>query len=109
MKAQLDFVGDEKLSELSYKFDKFSPRETEPHLSLYIAQGLSPFPQIKIKAKSQLAEILRGNDLINTFMGYNFKRRHGQFKRYFTIQHPYFSVPSTCTHPNWKFDPFSLE
>ena len=42
-------------------------------------------------------------------MGHNFKRIYGQFKRYFTIQHYYLPVPSTCTHPNWKFDPFSLE
>ena len=50
MKAQLDFVGDEKLSGLLYKFDKFSPREIEPHLSLYIVY-------ILWKLKLKLADI----------------------------------------------------
>ena len=36
----------------------------------------------------------------------NFERRHKQFKRYFSIQHPYLPVPSQKTHPNWKIDPF---
>ena len=39
-------------------------------------------------------------------MTINFERRHEQFKRYFTLQHLYLYVPSTCTHPNWKIDPF---
>ena len=106
MKAKLDFAGNEKLGGLSYNFNEFTPREIEQHLSLYIAQGLSPSPQIKMKAKSQQAEPLQGNDLINTCMGFNFERRHVQFKRYFAVQHPYLPVPSTCTHPNWKIDPF---
>ena len=39
-------------------------------------------------------------------MGFNFERRHGQFKRYFAVQHPYLLLPSTCTHAHWKVDPF---
>ena len=62
MKAKLDFAGNEKLGGLSYNFNEFTPREIEQYLSLYIAQGLSPPPQIKMKAKSQLAEPLQGND-----------------------------------------------
>ena len=58
MKAKLNFAGNEKLGGLSYNFEEFTPREIEQHLSLYIAQGLSPSPQIKMKAKSQLAEPL---------------------------------------------------
>ena len=75
-------------------------------IPLYIAQGLSLSHKIKMKAKFQLAEPLQGNDLINTCMGFNFERRHGQFQRYFAIQHPYLPVPSTCTCPNWKIYPF---
>ena len=55
-----------------------------------------------MKAKSQLSEPLQGNDLINACMESNFERRHGQFNRYFAVQHPYLPVPSTRTHPNWK-------
>ena len=66
MNAKLDFAGNENFGGLSYNFNEFTPREIEQHLSLYIAQGLSPSPQIKMKAKSQQAEPLQGNVLINT-------------------------------------------
>ena len=54
MKAQLDFAGDEKVGGLSYKFEEFKPREIEQYISHYIAQGLNPPPQLKMKIKSQI-------------------------------------------------------
>ena len=54
MKAQLDFAGDEKVGGLLYKFEEFKPREIEQYISHYIAQGLNPSPQLKMKIKSQI-------------------------------------------------------
>ncbi len=67
--------------------------------------GIESFTPNKNEGQ-KLAEPLQGNDLINTCMEFNFERGHGQFQRYFAIQHPYLPVPSTCTYPNWKIDPF---
>lgn len=75
MKVQLVFGGNEKLSGLSSNFFEFTPRAIEQHLSLYIAQGLSPSLPIKMKAKYRIVEQLQGNDLISTCVGIDFKRR----------------------------------
>jgi len=38
--------------------------------------------------------------------GTNGTARHGQFKKYFSVQHPHKPIPSKTSHPNWKVDPF---
>ena len=59
-----------------------------------------------MKAKYQNQEQVQGNNLVASSVGTNFDRRHKQFKRYFSIQHPYLPVPTQKTHPNLKVDPF---
>ena len=106
MKATIDFAGNVSLGGLSYKFENFTLREIEKHLSLYIVQGLNPAPWITMKAYCQSQEPVQGNDLISLLIGKNFKQRHEHFRRYFTVQHSYLPVPSQKTHPNWKVDHF---
>ena len=52
----MDFAGNVDSGGLLYKFEPFTPREIEKHLSLFIVQGLNPSPQLKMKAKSQKQE-----------------------------------------------------
>ncbi len=53
MKADMDFAGNLDSGGLLYKFEAFTPREIEKHLSLFIVQGLNPSLQLKMKVKSQ--------------------------------------------------------
>ena len=106
MKANLDCAGDKIQDGLGYKFNPFTLREIEQHLSLYIFQGLHPSQQLIMKTKNQSVEPVQCNYLIANVLGNNFERRHRQFRRYFACQHPYKPVPPITTHPNWKVDPF---
>ena len=101
MKAEMD-CSNEKEEILQ----PFTAKEIEQQLSLFIFQGLSPSPQLAMKAKFISEEMVQGNDHIAQVMGKNFDRRHRQFKSYFAVQHPHMPIPSKDTHPNWKVDPF---
>ena len=74
MKADMDFAGNVDSGGLLYKFEPFTPREIEKHLSLFIIQGLNPSPQLKMKARYQYQEQVQGNDLVASSIGTNFER-----------------------------------
>ena len=82
----MDFAGNDDLRGLSYNFEKFTPREIEQYLSLYIVQGLNLAPQINMKAKNQFQGQVQGNDIIGSIIfDKNFERRRKQFRRYFAV------------------------
>ena len=103
----MDFAGNDDLRGLSYNFEKFTPREIEQYLSLYIVQGLNLAPQINMKAKNQFQGQVQGNDIIGSIIfDKNFERRRKQFRRYFALQHLYLLIPSQKARPNRKVDHF---
>jgi hypothetical protein len=87
-------------------FVPFTPQEIRRFVALYILQGLSPSPQIKMKFLSQSMDPINGSDLCYRVFGLNASKRHKEFKAFFTIQDPRKIVPSKKTHPNFKVDPF---
>ena len=84
----------------------FSVAEIKKFIGLYILQGLSPSPQVKMKFKAQSIDAINGSDLCSSIFGENAEKRHKQFKSFFAVQNPLLPVPSKATHPNWKVDPF---
>jgi hypothetical protein len=86
---------------------KDSPKEVQQYLALYIFQGLSPSPQIKMKFVPQKEDPINGSDICYKIFGRNGDRRHKMFKAFFFCQDPLKAVPSKKkTHPNFKIDPF---
>ena len=83
--AELDFAVHKEFGGLLYKFILFTPRELEQHLVMCMIQGLNPFPQLKMKSKSQSAKSIQDNDLIFRCIGGYFEKRHKQFKRYSVV------------------------
>ena len=102
----MDFAGNIDSSGLVYESEPFTPRETVKHLSLVIIQGLNPSPQLKMKARYQNQEQVQGNDSVASSIGTNIQQIYKQFTRYFSIQHPYLSIPTQKTHPNRKVSHF---
>jgi Transposase IS4/SAP domain len=84
----------------------FTVTEIKKFIGLYILQGLSPSPQVKMKFKPQSIDAINGSDLCSSVFGENAEKRHKQFKSFFAVQNPLLPVPSKTTHPNWKVDPF---
>jgi hypothetical protein len=90
----------------SGQFKPFTPLEIRSFLALYILQGLSPSPQIKMKFVPQALDPINGSDMCFRVFGRNTSKRHKEFKAFFTIQDPRKIVPPRTTHPNFKIDPF---
>jgi hypothetical protein len=88
------------------QFKPFTPQEIRRFLALYILQGLSPSPQIKMKFVPQAVDKINGNDMCFRVFGRNASKRHKEFKSFFTIQDPRKIIPPRTTHPNFKIDPF---
>ncbi len=84
----------------------FSVSEVKKFIGLYIFQGLSPSPQLKMKFKPQSIDPINGSDLCWSLFGANAEKRHKHFKCFFSVQNPLLPTPSKATHPNWKIDPF---
>jgi hypothetical protein len=84
----------------------FMVTEIKKFIGLYILQGLSPSPQVKIKFKPQSIYAINGSDLCSSVFGENTEKRHKQFKSFFAVQNHLLPVPSKITHPNGKVDPF---
>jgi hypothetical protein len=87
-------------------FTPFTPQEIRNYLALYIFQGLSPSPQIKMKLASQSFDAINGNEMCFNVFGRNASKHHKAFKAFFTIQDHRKIVPPRTTHPNFKVDPF---
>ncbi len=90
----------------SGQFKPFTPQEIRSFLALYILQGLSPSPQIKMKFVPQALDPINGSDMCFRVFGRKASKRHKEFKAFFTIQDPRKIVPPRTTHPNFKIDPF---
>jgi hypothetical protein len=86
------------------KFEPFTVIEIHQFLALYILQGLSPSPQIKMKFKPQFIDKINGNDMCYQVFGHDASRRHKIFKHIFAIQSPLKHIPSRKTS---KLIPFS--
>jgi hypothetical protein len=84
----------------------FSVSEVKKFIGLYIFQGLSPSPQLKMKFKLQSVDPINGSDLCSSVFGLNAEKRHKQFKSFFAVQNSLLPLPPKTTHPNWKIDPF---
>jgi len=87
-------------------FTPFTPQEIRNYLALYILQGLSPSPQVKMKFVPQSVDKINGNDMCFRVFGRNASKRDKEFKTFFTIQDPRKIVPPRSSHPNFKIDPF---
>jgi len=90
------------------QFKPFTAIEIRQFIALYILQGLSPSPQIKMKFNPQAVDKINGNDMCSRIFGRDASRRHKMFKHLFTIQNPLKHIPSRKSHPNFKVDPFLL-
>jgi hypothetical protein len=90
----------------SGQFTPFTPKEIQTFLALYILQGLSPSPQIKMKFSPHTADPINGSDMCFHVFGPNASKQRKEFKAFFTIQDPRKIVPPRTTHPNFKIDPF---
>jgi hypothetical protein len=88
------------------QFIPFTPQKIRSFLGLYILQGLSPSPQIKMKFFAQAVDKINGNDMCFRAFGHNASKQHKAFKAFFTIQDPHRIIPPRATHPNFKVDPF---
>ena len=88
-----------------HEYKPFSSRELRQHLSLYIFNGLSPFPRVENKFKPQIKDPVHGNDFIYHSLGPNAERRHRHFKTFLAIQDPGIETPSKKKYPNWKVRP----
>jgi hypothetical protein len=71
---------------------------------LYLLNGLSPSPQIKMKFKSQVEDPINGSDICHRIFGKNAEKRHKHFKASFSCQDPMLSTPPRKMHPNHKID-----
>ena len=87
-------------------FKPFSPQEVKQFLALYILQGLSPSPKVKLKFKHQYKDPVNGNNMCHKVFGRNGDKSHKMFKALFTCQDPMKLVASRKTHPNFKIDSF---
>jgi hypothetical protein len=67
-------------------FKLFRPLEIRRFLALYILQGLSPSPQVKMKFLSQSMDRINGNDICCHVFGPNAVKRHKEFKAFFMVQ-----------------------
>ena len=101
----MEFAGNQASGGCYENFERFTPDEIRRHLILYSIQGLNPSPQLHMKMKHQREEPIQGCDAIANAMGANVKKRAQQFKKYFSVRHPYQEIPPQSTHPNWKIDP----
>jgi hypothetical protein len=84
----------------------FSVSEVKKFIGIYIFQGLSLSPQLRIKFKPQSIDLINGNDLCSSVFGANAKKRHKQFKCFFAVQNSLLPTPSKASHPKWKIYPF---
>ena len=90
---------------MTYKtFTNFTPEEIEKHIGVYILNGLSPSPDIKMKFRNQKNEPVNGNDAIHHALGPNATCRHKEFKKFFCVRDPRMVTPPRKTHPNFKVD-----
>ena len=88
------------------EFQPFSPADIKQFVTLYILQGLSPSPQIKMKFQPQHEDPVNGNDMCHKIFGKNAEKKHKHFKTFFTIQDPLKPIPPKLTHPNFRVDSF---
>ena len=93
MKAEMEFAGNQASGGCYENFERFTPDEIRRHLILYSIQGLNPSPQLHMKMKHQREEPIQGCDAIANAMGANVKKRAQQFKKYFSVRHPYQEIP----------------
>jgi hypothetical protein len=70
------------------QFKPFTVIEIRQFLALYILQGLSPSPQIKMKFKPQAADKINGNDMCSQVFGRDASCRHKMFQKF--VHHPEF-------------------
>jgi hypothetical protein len=87
-------------------FQTFSPIELRKFIALYILQGLSPSPQVKLKFCPHHEDYVNGSDLCFQVFGRKGERCHKHFKTSFAVQDPLNIAPPKVTYPNWKVDPF---
>jgi len=83
------------------QFKPFTAIEIRQFIALYILQGLSPSPQIKMKFNPQAVDKINGKDMCSRIFGRDASRRHKMFKHLFTIQNPLKHIPSRKSHPNF--------
>lgn len=76
-----------------YDWKPFSPKEVQQFLALYIFQGLSPSPQMKMKFLPQHEDPINGSDMCFKVFGRNGDRRHKMFKAFFSCQDPLKAIP----------------
>jgi hypothetical protein len=57
------------------EFSPFSPQEIKSFLGLYVLQGLTPLPQIKMKFRMQVDDPVCGSDVCNAVFGKNAEKR----------------------------------
>jgi len=88
------------------EFKPFTPMEIKQFIGLYILQGLSPSPQLKLKFHPQNEDPINGSDLCYKVFEKNADKCHKHFKAFFTLQNSLKQVPSKKTHSNFKVDPF---
>jgi hypothetical protein len=85
----------------------FTVIEIHQFIALYILQGMSPSPQIKMKFNPQAIDKINGNDMCYQVFGRDASCHHKMFKNLFSIQNPLKHVSSRKSHPNFKVDPFN--
>ena len=69
-------------------FRQFTSKEIQQHLGIYMLNGISPAPRIKLKFKPQRDDKVHGNDFVYKSFGPNTERRHKHFKAFFSVQNP---------------------
>ena len=90
---------------MTYKmFTNFTPEEIEKHIRVYILNGFSPSPDIKMKFRNQSNEPVNGNDAIHHALGPNATCCHKEFKKFFCVRNPRMVTPPRKTHSNFKVD-----
>ena len=87
-------------------YTPFECDELKRFLGLYMLQGITPSPQIKMKFKDQSEDPVNGNDFVKRHFGPNSDRRHKHFKAFFGVQDPLKVVPPRKEKPMWKIEEF---
>jgi hypothetical protein len=87
-------------------FEPFTPNKIRNFIALYILQGLSSSPKVKLKFQGQFEDHVNGSDMVESVFGKNAEKRHKMFKTYFSVHDPGKIDSPKTSHPNFKIDPF---
>ena len=89
-------------------FKDFTTLEICQYMFIYIFNGLSPSPRLKMKFNAQSVDRINGNDFIATTLSQNSfgtRQRHAMFKSFLSIQNPLIDPSPRAKYPNWKIRP----